>query len=81
MGSLLCAKEIKAKIIPNAYNTGYKVADRPHKIQSLTGVVEFLLEKSLTRNHSQYVIGAIEIKLLVALCFRQGLVNRNLHRR
>ena len=75
MGSLLCAKDIKAKIIPNAYNIGYKVADRPHKIQTLTGVVEFLL----TRDHSQYVIGAIEIKLLVALCFRQGLVNRNLH--
>jgi len=58
------------KIIPNADNTGYKAADRSH-------VLEFLLEKSLARDHSQYVIGAMEMGLLAALCFCQGLVNRN----
>ena len=72
MGSLLCPQDIKVKIIPNAYNTGYKVADWPHKMQTLIGVLKFLLEKSLARDHSRYVIGAMEIKLLALLCFRQG---------
>ena len=44
----------------------------PTKMQSLTGVLKFLLEKSLARDHSQYVIGVMEIKLLALLCFRQG---------
>lgn len=39
------------------------MADRSHKIQTLTGVLEFLLGKSLARDHSQYVISAMEIGL------------------